>query len=228
MLDGGDSLDKQFRKTVITGGALKGARYTDVSAEDIRKAARSYKADPRFNQYAKRKMSERAFAERDPSSASSTTESGCPQKFRRSCSSLAHFLIAKAKLKLGLSLLALLLVVILFSRPLFYVVIAKSLALGVKVFLRRSVGLLVVLLDAILDEAVNSLDGGMIAPPVQAGAHQQQHQQVPHYELQPVNYLTSLLIHGICVLIGALLGQRLPHAPLAARTPTSLRIARPP
>lgn len=47
-------LKKQFRKTVIAGGSLKGARYLDVSAEDLAKAARSYRSDPRFQQFAKR------------------------------------------------------------------------------------------------------------------------------------------------------------------------------
>lgn len=225
-LDSGDSLDRQFKKTVILGGPLKGARYTDIGLEDLRKASKSYKADPRFNQYAKRKMSERAFSLNNAKEDQATSEPNpCSQRCRKFFLGIWQLLIAKARLKLGLTLLVFFVMFILFSRPLFYVVIAKSLALGVKVFLRRSVGLLVVLLDAILDEAVNSLDPGLIAAPLQG---QPPVQQVPQYEMQPVNYLTTLLIHGICVLLGTLLGQRLPRAPLAARTPTSLRIARPP
>ena len=33
----------------------------DVGWEDLKKAARSYRSDPRFNQFAKRRLSEQAF-----------------------------------------------------------------------------------------------------------------------------------------------------------------------
>eukprot|EP00438_Fugacium_kawagutii_P036602 Skav217812 [mRNA] locus=scaffold889:69820:83430:+ [translate_table: standard] len=49
---------------LMRGGPLKGARYTDVSWDDVKRAAKSYKGDPRFNQYAKRRLSERAFSEK--------------------------------------------------------------------------------------------------------------------------------------------------------------------
>ena len=42
----------------MAGGPLKGARFTDVGWNDLKKAAKQYKADPRFNQYAKRCLSE--------------------------------------------------------------------------------------------------------------------------------------------------------------------------
>ena len=58
----GESWDKQFKRAVVAGGPLKGARYTDVGWDGLRKAAKSYRGDARFNQYAKRCLSERAFA----------------------------------------------------------------------------------------------------------------------------------------------------------------------
>ena len=53
--------DKAFRRAIVAGGPLKGARFTDVGWNDLKKAAKQYKADPCFNQYAKRCLSERAF-----------------------------------------------------------------------------------------------------------------------------------------------------------------------
>ena len=56
---GGEWL-KQFRKVEVAAGPLKGARFTEVSWEDLKKAAKSYKQDARINQFAKRMLSERA------------------------------------------------------------------------------------------------------------------------------------------------------------------------
>ena len=52
---GGD-LQKQFKKAVVSGGPLRGARYLDVGWEGLKKAARSYRADAPFNQFAKRRI----------------------------------------------------------------------------------------------------------------------------------------------------------------------------
>ena len=61
-LEHGASLRRQFKKAEVAAGSLKGARYLDVGWEDLKKAAKSYKSDPRFNQFAKRCVSERALA----------------------------------------------------------------------------------------------------------------------------------------------------------------------
>ena len=52
-------LRKQFKKTVIEAGSLKGAHYLDVSPQDLARAARSYYGDPRFQQFAKRMVAAR-------------------------------------------------------------------------------------------------------------------------------------------------------------------------
>ena len=70
----GEDWQKQLRKVVVSAGPLKGARYPEVSWEDLRRAAKSYKQDPRFCQYAKRMMSEKALGSRpaQPQTASRT------------------------------------------------------------------------------------------------------------------------------------------------------------
>ena len=137
----GESWDKQFKRAVVAGGPLKGARYTDVGWDDLRKAAKSYRGDARFNQYAKRCLSERAFAVKSESAESD--EKG--RRFRCSCSwfcmKAATWVLAKARVKLGLVLLSVFIILLLLSRPLFYVVLARTLSLSVKLFLRRSIGL---------------------------------------------------------------------------------------
>ena len=54
----GEDWTKRFRKVTVAGGPLKGARYSEVSVEDLERSARSYRADPRFNQYAKRMVTQ--------------------------------------------------------------------------------------------------------------------------------------------------------------------------
>ena len=43
---------KPGRQAVVKGGPLNGARYLDVSEEQLRKAAKNYCADARFKQFA--------------------------------------------------------------------------------------------------------------------------------------------------------------------------------
>lgn len=92
LLDSGEDL-KQFKKVVITAGPLKGARYTDVCHDDLRKAARSYKHDPRFNQYAKRVMSEKALGNK--SSIDTTSQSS--RTWRTSCSEWVAWIVSRAR-----------------------------------------------------------------------------------------------------------------------------------
>ena len=47
----------------------------------------------------------------------------------------------------------------------FYVIIAKALTLSIRLALRRSLGLIVILLDAILDEAAAQLEANLIHAP---------------------------------------------------------------
>lgn len=94
-------------------------------------------------------------------------------------------------------------------------VLARSLALTIKLFLRRSCGLLVVLIDAILDEAATQLETGLITPP-QANVPLGQTDQ--RFELQHTSSVSSWLWHGLFTLMGVLLGRQLPRAHRPVRT----------
>lgn len=103
--------------------------------------------------------------------------------------------MAKAKLKWGLTLFVLLSCFLPLTRPLFYTVVGKVLTVGIKALLRRSIGPLVRLRDAILDEAVQSLETGLIAAPVQS---MPQVPPVHPYDIQPF-YLLDHLAHPQCL-----------------------------
>ena len=171
----------------------------------------SYKGDARFNQFAKRCISERALSHDmahtpDPQHSTDVVHES---SFASKCKKLGLWVWSKAKGKICFSILVGCFIFVLLSRPLFYVVIAKALALCVRVALRRSFGLLVVLLDAILDEAVANLEPTLIAPP-HYGAPPP---YTPHtFELQQPFSLSGLLLHGLCTLIGAMIGHRWPRA----------------
>ena len=135
---GGD-LQKQFKKAVVSGGPLRGARYLDVGWEDLKKAARSYRTDARFNQFAKRGISERALSQQAPQGAAETPETSATTTLmsawvRTSLTWLGN----RIRGRMLLTLSVLILVIVLVSRPLFYVVLARTLTLCIKLTLRRS------------------------------------------------------------------------------------------
>lgn len=212
----GDDLVKQFRKAVVSGGPLKGAQFFDVGWEDLKKAAKSYRSDARFNQFAKRRVSERALGR----GVSTVPE---PTTYQRWCLRLKSwrtwlFTFMRARLVLSIGLIVLLLV--LLSRPLFYLVLAKGLALCIRLALRRSVGLVAIILDAILDEVAVNLETTLIAPPA---AGPSVPLQTAGYELQQSQFFAQWLWHAFFGFLGAIIGHRL-RAPPAVRTPTRLRV----
>ena len=218
----GEDWTKQFRKVTVAGGPLKGARYSEVSVEDLKRSARSYRADPRFNQYAKRMVSELALG--DANSASSTRKNGSEPQSRccswRRTREWGSWILLKAKGRIFLAVFTFMVLLLVLSRPLFYVVFARGLRVVVRLALRRSVGLLVLLIDALLDEAAASLEAGLIAPPsVNPLVTDNQVQ----FELQQQNSLSALLINGFFTLAGLLLGRHW-RAGAHARVPTRLRV----
>lgn len=155
----------------------------------------------------------------------------CWKQIGKHCKSFGGWLLSKAKLRLGLAFAVSLLLVMLLSRPLFYVVLAKSVALTVRVSLRRTMGLVAAVLDAILDEAATHLENNLNPTPMvtyqtaqsASGPTPQQFQQ---FQVQPMNSFVAYLLHGMCTLLGVIIGHRLPRAPILARTPPAhLRVA---
>lgn len=207
---------------MISGGPLKGARYTEVSWEDLKKAARSYKQDARFNQYAKRRMSERALGK---DQKKDSVDDG-PPSFKKRCAEWVLWFYCKSKGKALIVFLIFMLTCILLSRPLFYVVIAKSISMAVRLALRRSVGLVVLLIDAILDEAAVNLEATLIAPPNMQSPNSQN--TLPTYEIQQQQFMGNLLMYLLFTCVGLVLGRHLPgtHVYVRPAPPTHLRVAR--
>lgn len=97
------------------------------------------------------------------------------------------------------------LMILLLSRPLLYVVIARGLAMMIRVALRRSVGLIVIFLDALLDEAAANLEANLLAAPT-AGVQRMQDPEIPH-ELRQRYSFGAIFMRLFCACIGALLGR---------------------
>lgn len=193
---------------MVSAGPLKGARFTDVCWEDLKRAARSYKQDPRFNQYAKRMVSEKALGSDQRSSPPTTATS---KTWRSFVSEWVAWLFVKAKGKFLLSFAVVVLSCILLSKPLFYAVLAKSLAVTVRLLLRRSVGLVITLIDAILDEAAANLEASLITAPARESLPQ--HGNHDHsLELQHQFYFHTLFMHLIFSVLGLLIGRHWPRA----------------
>lgn len=215
---------KQFKKLTVAAGPLKGARYPEVCWSDLRKAAKSYKQDPRFNQYAKRMMSERALG---AASKGDDKPNESAKTWKMWITEWAVWLFVKAKGKALLALCLGFLTLLLLSRPLFYVVLTRSLTMAVRLLLRRSVGLVVLLMDAILDEAAANSEASLISPPVVHNTPVSSNVQA--FEVQQYHSYSMVLFHIFFTCLGALLGRHLPRnqvyrAPHAARPPDRLRV----
>lgn len=225
----GESVQKQFRRVIVAGGPLQGARYLDVGWDDLRKAARSYRGDARFNQFAKRVLSERALGNPNDNSSSSkpATAVGWKDFFINKLKVWFNWIMSKAKMKMGITAALFVLVIILLSRPLFYTVLAKSLALSIRVLLRRSVGFVVMIMDALLDEAASSLETYLLTPPGMHEPPQMAPHMPPPYDLTTApRTLREILWHGLFTVLVVLIGHRLPRAVRYDRNnpPTRLRV----
>ena len=214
-LEHGASLRRQFKKAEVAAGSLKGARYLDVGWEDLKKAAKSYKSDPRFNQFAKRCVSERALASEgahvDAQEGNSDGHAGV--RLGSICKRVMSWTFCKAKGRIALFVALAFLCLLILSRPKFYILVGKSLTLGVRLALRRSFGMITLILDAILDEAVESFEQPGLIAPVQVGNQiQQQH-----------DTSNAWLLHVLCGVIGALMGRQLPRGPNRSHETTGPR-----
>lgn len=181
-----------------------------MGLEDLKKAARSYRGEPRFNQFAKRALAEKLLAQDEPQSAERPVvdpPSGhLAQFFGRVCM-LFRWLGSKFKGRTVLALCILVIFLLILSRPLFYVVLGKAIGAFLKVALRRSVGIVITVLDAILEEAAAGLDTGMmpVTSPRQINA------QLPaQFEVQPAPTFGNLFLNLLFAILGGFAGRRMP------------------
>ena len=181
-----------------------------MGLEDLKKSARSYRGEPRFNQFAKRALAEKLLAQDEPQSTErpvvNPPSGHLAQFFSRGCM-LFRWLGSKFKGRTLLALCVLVVFLIILSRPLFYVVLGKAIGAFLKVALRRSVGIVITVLDAILEEAAAGLDTGMmpVTSPRQINA------QVPaQFEVQPVPTFGNLFLNLLFAILGGFAGRRMP------------------
>ena len=207
-----------MRKVTVSGGPLKGACYGDLPEVEIAKSAKSYRGDPRFMQYCRQFMASKLIdgAEAPESKSDSSLNGKLENKwvfewwiwFR----SGAHRWIQRSsKFRLVFLLLVTLVVC---SRPNFSVLCGKVTVLTVKTVFRRSVALVTLVLDSILDEAIQQVDSAL--SPASIAAQTLYNDQLP---MDGQSNSFHLFMHLICLVMGSILGRTYGQAPFAARNP---------
>lgn len=209
--DNGLGWAKKMRRVVIAGGSLKGAQYGDVQESEIAKAAKSYKGDPRFLQYCRLYMSSKILEPAEDNGEKLKQEESAAAKLWTWAPAIhAAFQKCLTKSHRWRFLACCLVLMVLMSRPAFSVLFSKVTILTIKAVIRRSVNLVTVILDAVLEEAVSQIDLALLPSPVErtTGLHSPDSQDVhsPSYQL---------MIHLGCLVLGTVMGRR--YVP--ARTP---------
>ena len=226
--DGESALElrKQFKKMVIEGGSLKGAHYTDVSNADLVKAARSYRGDVRFQQFAKRMIAAKTLAigSSEPSRYHHTSVAAVPgitTRFLYGGKAFACWLFTKMKGRVCISLFCFIIIGVLLSRPKLYYVLNKLMVAGIKKLIRHGVGTIAMVFDAVLEEIADQLDSTPLATPPENREVPIAYPTNSPYIVMPSNSITELTVHLLCIIIGTilspLLGQRWPRAQMPPR-----------
>lgn len=204
-------LKRQFKKKVIEGGSLKGAHYLDVGPQELAKAARSYRGDQRFQQFAKRMVAARTLGTEIAEQSQSATDQRKPSFVASKFKTFCCWLIGRIRKRVLWSLLICFILCVFLSRPLLYVLLGKLATVGIKLLIRQSMGTLAVIFDAILDELLARLDS--VLAPRTPEPREVIMPPVPQAQIQPVETsFTNLVLNLICVVVGTLLGQRWPRA----------------
>ena len=212
-------LKRQFRKKVIEGGSLKGAHYVDVGPQELAKAARSYRGDQRFQQFAKRMVAARTLGSKIAEQSQSTADQRKPSFLASKFKTFCCWPFGKIKKRVFWSLCISFILCVFLSRPMLYVLLGKLATVGIKLLIRQSMGTLAVIFDAVLDELSAQLDS--VLAPRTPEPREVIMPTVPQAQIQPAETsFTNLVLNLICVIVGTvispLLGQRWPRAQGAA------------
>lgn len=158
----GDQLLKKFKRAVVQGGSLQGARYSDVSEQDLRKSARSYRGDARFRQFCKQWVASQIVAPENfvagTKPAGQSNDSGEDiswiAKFRKAFfTSCKQWMSGRFQGRFVTCFGCLCVMLVVISRPAFGRLCGRVIGLSVRVFIKRSLGLILTVLDSILEEA---------------------------------------------------------------------------
>lgn len=199
LAEDGAGLKARFKRAVVSGGKHRGARYTDLAEAEIRRCATSYKGDPRFAQYCKQWVALHLLSPVEPSGADSsaavpekagtaqgaasvTWSAWCGEKIKKLGSQVRSF-------ARGRKLVAFCFFIcfgILISRPSFGILFSKVTVLMIRGVLRRSIGLLTSVIDAVLDEAIEQVEAVLMGQPVQP--------TLQHQHAQPSEPVTQTMV----------------------------------
>lgn len=222
-------LKRHFKKKVIEGGSLKGAHYLDIGPADLAKAARSYRGDSRFQQFAKRMVAARTLSQEGPKpltdALAASSSGGNPQSFFSKFKAWFMWALVKLRGRVWWSLLVIFVLSVFFTRPRLYVVLRKLVTVSIKLLIRYSMGALSVLFDAVLDELSFQLDSAVgIAAVEPQTPVPVVHTMPPPTQVQPhSDSFTALALNLLCIIVGTivspLLGQHWPRAQVPPRNP---------
>ena len=220
--DDGAALKKKFRRAVVTGGTYRGARYSDLADTDIRKAAKGYRGDPRFLQYCKQFVSlelvdDQPIQQSGTGSLSEKSSGGhsARQRFFRSLvfiwNSLKSFFGGRWLPMAGF----LLFLMVVISRPAFGRLLGRLVGISFRLIFRRVTGLVVTVIDSILDEATTQV-GEALLP----GNYDSSTKPDMPIQVIPERYtLIHFLINGFCIFLGSLLQRNLIRSGPGVRPP---------
>ena len=180
LAEDGAGLKQRFKRAVVSGGKHKGARYTDLAEAEIRRCATSYRGDHRFSQYCKQWVSLHLLSPMEETSSSQNEKDSIKSEVppvtwsqwawsivKKAAASMKTF--AKGRKLLTLAFLVSL--TFLMSRPSFGTLSSRLTVLVIRGLLRRTVGFVSAIIDAVLDEAIDQVESALVGQPL-APPHQ--------------------------------------------------------
>ena len=211
-------LRKKFRRATVSGGSLRGARYSDLPDSDIRKYSKGYRGDPRFVQYCKQFVS-LELVNKSPIQEgtreildSNSSETSSVKKMFRLMESIGNRIKQFVQERFrgrwfSFGILSCFLCIVI-SRPAFGRLCGRVFSLILRLCLRRIVGLISIVIDSVLEETAVQLEEALMTPPETIPTR-----EVPnHIGHPPTNSFSQLLMNGLCVVLGSLLHRTFQHA----------------
>ena len=213
--ESGVELRKKFKRATISGGSLRGARYSDLPDSDIRKYSKGYRGDPRFVQYCKQFVSLDESPIQEGTRVSpgpSSSEISSVKKFFRLMDGIGNRIKQFVQERFrgrwfSFGLLSCFLCIVI-SRPAFGRLCGRVFSLILRLCLRRIVGLISIVIDSVLEETAAQLEEALMTPPETIPTR-----DVPNHTGHPsTNSFSQLLMNGLCVVLGSLLHRTFQHA----------------
>lgn len=197
-----------MRKVTIVGGPLKGAQYGDLQESEIAKASKAYRGDPRFLQYCRLYMASKVLDVTDEPLEKSE-DRFIAAKLRHFATRISPIFSQCFKSDRRYHVFfGCLFFLLLLSRPSFSILCGKVSILVIKTFIKKSIALVTMILDAVLEEAVNQVDSTFLPPPAV-----QMNTLPGHAIVERGTELYQLFLHLGCLIFGALLGRQYVPAP---------------